>query len=110
LVKIARKFDAQIRIVHISTKKDYAGDQQMEWFKDMVKEKVKYAKIDFNLILESSVFTGLDRYLKESDADLLAMLEREDKGLFSKLFHQDTVLKMEHQGKIPVLSYNIGGL
>lgn len=108
LVEFAGKFDARIRIVHITTKKVYDEERQMEWFKAMVKQKVQYKKMEFDALFGDSVIDALNRYLDHSGTDLLAMLEREDDDLFSKLFHKDTVLKMEDRSNIPLLSYNTG--
>ena len=98
LVKIAEKFNAQIRVVHITTQKEYAGDQQMEWFKGMLRQKIAYEIMDFDLIFSDAVVEELNWYLKDSGSNLLAMLERgQDRGLFHKLFHKDIVLKMEER-------------
>lgn len=110
LVEIAKKFDAEIRVLHITTQKEYAGEEQMEWFKEMLKEKVQYEKMDFDLFFSDTVVAELNWYLNDSEADLLSMLEREEGGLFRKLFHKDVVLKMREEITIPLLSFNAGGL
>ncbi|SDE43791.1 Universal stress protein family protein [Pricia antarctica] len=52
LVKIAKKFDAQVSVVHITTQKEYAGKEKMEWFKEIINDKIDYKKLDFDLIFE----------------------------------------------------------
>ena len=37
-VELADRFKSKIKVVHISTKKEYAGETQMEWFKKTVKK------------------------------------------------------------------------
>lgn len=106
LVKIGQSFDAQIRILHITTPKEYAGDQQMEWFKEILLKKVTYEKLKFDLIFSENVFEELQKYLKESDIDLLAMLQRKDNTYFKKYFQRDLVRQMVSEITVPLLSFN----
>ncbi len=110
LVKIAKPFNAQIKVVHISTGKEYAGDDQMEWFKAMLEEMVSYNKIEFKLFFSNDIFQSLCLYLDEVDADVLVMLEQEDKSILKKWFGQDLVKKMENYGKLPLLSFRQANL
>lgn len=110
LVKIAQKFDAQIKIVHISTKNEYAGEDQMEWFKEMLHEKVNYAKIEFDLIFSDAISEDLWDYVHDNEANLLTMLERKDGTFYQKYLQPDTVAKMLKDSSIPLLSFNVGSL
>ena len=110
LVRIAKKFNALIRIVHISTPGEYAGDQQMEWFKEMLKQKVIHGKMEFDLILEEDIFIGLTKYLDKSNARLFAMLERKDSSFYQRFLKTDKVKKMISDTTIPLISFNVGGL
>ena len=110
LVKIAKKFAAQVRVVHITTQKEYAGEEQMEWFKEMLKEKIDYKKLDFDLIISDTIFEELVRYLEDSEADLLVMLERKDNTLYQKYLQSDMVRKLVKDIKVPLLSFNVIGL
>lgn len=105
LAGMAGQFDAEIKIVHISTKDEYKGEMQMEWFKDMLKDKVTYAHIDFELLFSENVFEALQRYLENTDSDLMVMLEREHKSIIKKWFHRDLVKKMQSYGRVPLLSF-----
>lgn len=110
LVKIAKKFDAEIRVVHIATQQEYAGEEQMEWFKEMLQEKVDYIKMDFDLIFSDTVFDELVWYLEDFEADMLAMLERKESTFYQKYFQRDKVKKMVQRIGVPLLSFNLGGL
>tara|TARA_R110002167_G_scaffold33327_3_gene107060 strand:+ start:168 stop:1034 length:867 start_codon:yes stop_codon:yes gene_type:complete len=105
LVEIAEPLSAKIKIVHISTKNEYAGDLQMEWFKDTMRNTVKYPKIEFKLIFSENILESLKTYLGDVGADLIVMLEREKRG-FLKWFHKDKVKEMEAYGKVPLMSFN----
>lgn len=106
LVEIAKPFGASIEIVHITTQKEYADKEQMEWFKEMLQQEVDYKKLDFQLLFFDTVFDGLRAVIKTSNPDMIALLEREERGLLKKLFHTDLVKKMESKITIPLLSYN----
>lgn len=110
LAKIAQTFNAQIRILHITTRKEYAGDQQMEWFKDIVQQKVDYSNLDFDLIFSDSIPQELRCYIEKSDIQLLAMLERKENTLLEKYFQRDLVRQMVSEIKVPLLSFNAAGL
>ncbi len=110
LVKIAKVFDAQVRVIHITTQNEYAGDQQMEWFKEMLQTKVAYEKFDFDLIVCETIFEALNEYLSDIEADLLVMLEPKDTTFLEKYLQRDMVRKMVSEMTIPLLSFNVGGL
>ena len=105
LTEMAGQLDAEIKVVHISTKDEYKGEMQMEWFKEMLHEKVKYKRMDFELLFTEDVFNALRIYLGDTNADLMVMLEREHKSILKKWFHQDLVKKMESYGRVPLLSF-----
>ena len=108
LAEMAKAFDADIKVVHIITESDYEGTTQMDWFKEMLKAKVTYAKMAFKLVFSENIFESLQLYLAEVNADIIVMLEREDKGIFKDWFHRDLVKKMESYGEVPLLSFREG--
>ncbi|WP_299441449.1 universal stress protein [uncultured Aquimarina sp.] len=106
LAHLASPFDAEIHIVHISTKDTEEEENKMAWFKEMVEQNVDYPNLDFDNLISDSIYDKLNTYLKDKKADLVSLLEREDKGLFKKLFHRDLVKKVESHTSIPLLSFN----
>ena len=76
----------------------------MEWFKEMLQQKVSYDKLSYEFIENGSVFKGLQAHLKQTESDLVVMLEREHEGLIKSLTHIDRVKLMASKGKIPLLS------
>lgn len=110
LVKIALKFDAQINVVHFTAKNEYAGDDQMEWFKEMLQEKVHYANMEFNLIFSDTIFEDLLDYVNTTQANLLAMLERKESTFYQKYLQTDMVAKMIKDSTVPLLSFNVESL
>ncbi len=106
LSKMAEVFDAKILIVHISTEKEYKVEEKMEWFKELLNEKVGYDTIEYYLFYSHDIYTILNLFISEVEADMVAMLEREKKGFLKKIFHTDLVKKMETYGQVPLLSFN----
>ncbi|MEQ8218720.1 MAG: universal stress protein [Arenibacter sp.] len=106
LSEFAKPLKAKIKVVHISTNQEYAGDLSMEWFKDMLKSKVDYPEIEFELLFSEDVFDTLRIYLGVVNADMVVMLEREKKGFLKKWFHRDLVKKMEDYGEVILMSFN----
>ncbi|NKI25192.1 universal stress protein [Arenibacter sp. 6A1] len=107
---LAKALDAKISIAHISTEKEYAGKEQMEWFKDMLAKKVGYEKVEFKLIFSDFIEEKLKTHAEIIGADLLVVLEREEKGFFKRLFHKSLVKKIEDHISIPLLSYHKANL
>jgi nucleotide-binding universal stress UspA family protein len=103
---IAKKYNAKIKVVHISPSTEADGTVKMEWFKEMVKQKVTYKKLDFKVLFSEEIFNTLKSYIDSKEADMVAMLEREKSGFLKKLFHRDLVKEMESFGKVPLLSFN----
>ena len=106
LVEIVTPFNSTIHITHISTKKEYEGYQQMEWFKELLLTKIDYKNLEYYIFFEEDIYNSLCRYSNEVQADLIVMLERKKKGLFENIFHQDLVEKIKNHTAIPLMSFN----
>ncbi len=106
LVKIAEPFDTIIKIVHITSKEEYAVNDKIAWFKEMVFEKTSYRNMTFDIVFNAIVSEGLRAFIDTTSADMIALLEREDNGFLKKLFHKDLIKKMESKIAIPMLSIN----
>lgn len=106
LVPMAQLLAAKIHVVHISPEKEYAGKEQMEWFRDMLKQVVDDTDMEFELIFSDNIQDKLKVHAQAIGANLLVLLEREEKGFFQKIFHISLVAKMEEHINIPLLSYN----
>lgn len=104
--QIAKKFDANITVVHIAPDKNGDGNIKMEWFKEMTEQKVTYKKMKYKVLFSEEIFQTLKIYMDSNNIDMVAMLEREKSGFLKKLFQRDMVKEMESFGKIPLLSFN----
>jgi len=106
LSQIAKKFGAKITVVHIAPSIIGDANIKMDWFKEMVEQKVTYKKIKFKVLFSEEIFGTIKMYLDSNNIDMVAMLEREKSGFLKKLFQRDMVKEMESFGKIPLLSFN----
>lgn len=106
LVALAKPLDADIYLVHISNKDEKTGAEQMEWFKNMLQHKVNYKNIHFETRFGIDVFETLQKYINETNPDLVAMLERTENSLIKDLWHRDLVKRMKSEGHYPLLCFN----
>ena len=106
LFPIAQLLSAELKVVHIPRKNEYSSEEQLEWFKEMVDQKLNFDEIDYHLILSENIQDGLRTFIDGTGADLLVMLEREDKGYWDKVFFGDMVKKVKSKSDIPILCYN----
>lgn len=106
LTEIAKPLNAKIRIVHISSLEESVGIGQMNDIREKIKKHIKYPNIDLDIFHSEDVFNDLKVYLRKVNADLIAMLERENKSLSSLIFHRDLVKRMESYGRVPMIIFN----
>lgn len=106
LVEIAQPLNAEINIVHIVTKDEYPGKDRMKWLKEMLQENVVYQNITFHMVSQDTIYDGLRSYIDSNNADIVALLEREEHGFLKRLFHKDLTKKIESNITIPMLSFN----
>ena len=106
MVDLAQAFNSSIKLVHISTKQEYAGEEQLEWFREMLRERVNYKDISIELRFSEDVFESLNEFLEEVQPQLLVMLEREGHSLITNLWHRDLVKRMKQEIDIPLMSFH----
>ena len=106
LVEIAKPYNAEIRVVHISPSEEFDPMIRLQEFEDHINDKVDYPNIIYENIPSDHTFEDLKLYLGEVNVDIIAVLKRKSKGLFKQLFHHDLVIKMESYGRLPLLSFN----
>lgn len=106
LLGMAKQFKASIHVVHISTKREYAGEDQMEWFKEMLQQKIHYNKLHFELRFSEDVFSALQQYVNEIDPDMIVMLERQGYSLIKSIWHRDIVKRILTESTFPLMTYH----
>lgn len=106
ITELAKLFNASLKLIHISTKDEYAVEDQLQWFREMLREKVAYDDLEIDLQFSEDIFGALTEYLEEVKPQLLVMLEREGHHLISNLWHRDLVKRMKLEVDIPLLSFH----
>lgn len=105
LANIAEPLNAEIMVIHVSPKIGYPDQVQMEQLEKRVNDKIAYENISFDVVTSDEIFSSLKIYADNSNADLIAMLDRNDDGFFKNLFNKDTVQKMKDYDKYPLISF-----
>ena len=106
LTKIAKPFNAKIKVVHISPIEKTIGIRHKKDLEDKIHKHIDYPHLELDILYSDDAFYALKMYYRNSSADILAMLERKSSSFSSKVFHRDLVKRMETYGKIPLLSFN----
>ena len=106
LTEIAQAFNAKIQVVHISPIEEIVSEKYKNDLENKIHKFINYPHIKLDILYSDDVFNTLKNYYRNSNADLLGMLEREDRSFTSSVFHPDLVLRIEAYGKIPLLSFN----
>lgn len=106
MINIANSFNAKIHVVHFTTKNKSSANERMEWFKDLLKQKVDYANLEFSVFISQNIYESLQIYSESLNADIIGMLERTKNGFVQNIFHRDLVKKMANYGRKPLLSFN----
>jgi len=106
IVKLAKPFEATIYLLHVSPEETNTNTDQMEWFKGMLRLKVDYENMRFDLRFGEDVFDVIQKYVNEIEPDMVAMLERPDHSSIKDLRHRDFVKRMKREGHLPLLSHH----
>ena len=106
LIDLVKGFKPFIRVVHVGNLDDSKAHEKINWFEELLKEKISYKKISCQLLLAYIVFDRLNTFMNQFEFDMLVMLEKERDGIMDELFHIDLVKKMEFHTRIPLLTYN----
>lgn len=106
LTEIAKPFNAKIKIVHMSTLEEIVRKIQKEDIEKKIHKYIEYENLEFDILDSDDAFNDLKIYLDNSNADIVAMLEREGKSITSQLLHRDLVKRMKSFGKVPLISLN----
>ncbi|RPD97755.1 universal stress protein [Aureibaculum marinum] len=106
IVPLAKNMDAKIHVVHVSTKTEYAGKDKMQAFENQLSQQIDYNNIEFEVLFSENIEKELNAHAKRIDADIIVLLEREEKGFFQKLFTKGIAEKLEVKISIPLMSFN----
>ena len=103
LIHIAKLYDAAITIVHI----DHDASKKMHSINSLKKiaDKAPYDKISFEDIVVKDVLVGIERCVKDFEADMLAMATHYN-SIFDRLLYKSWTEQMLFNVHIPLLTFN----
>lgn len=105
-IEFARLFKAEVVILHVSQGEEmrvYEVDA-IERFKERLVEETKYGRITFQVMGKSDVYEGLNAFVEQYGADLLAMTIRK-RSFTEKLFQRSVTKRMAYHTHLPLMSY-----
>lgn len=97
LVDFAKAMDAEVHFVHVDTK---GGDKAGE----IETQHRFFANMDFSVVNSPSVIEGVQRYIQEYDAQILALCSPR-RSVWERLFHSSFTKRMTFHSDIPVLVF-----
>ena len=106
LIEVAKHFNSHIEVVHImeADNKAQAKQDQFDDYRRHITEQYGYEKMDFKLLQWDKVEQRLSIFLKESDADLLALVSK-SRSFVDRLFTSSLTKKMAYHTHIPLLAF-----
>jgi len=106
LIELARPFQAQIIITHIST--HAAKDAElMAWFREIAEPNLDYPFVSFRSFNGGNVLDELSHAITYLDVDMLCMATAK-RGFFEKLFKGSLTKKMAYHCEVPLLAFHLG--
>lgn len=104
LVHLAKPYNAEIVILHITDSDDFNRKIKQSGFHEMVREKVDYPAIEHVHKRGSDVVDDVNEFAIQSKADLIVMLKENDNFL-QQIFSRSNTKKMIWHSKLPLLIY-----
>lgn len=104
--KIARRFHAELTVVHIATGdlKARFEDHLMQHFTGKVTKSVTYEKMNFRLLEANDVSKALNDFIYKEKVDLFA-IAMEERIFLGPLFNRGLTKRFAHHIQTPLLSF-----
>lgn len=102
LIPFARKFEATIHTVHIFPESidGNSFDEERNTLNKIAESD--YPNINFNTVMDFDIISGLDRYIKQVNTDLLAMYTHKST-ILEYLFNESYSKEMALHNEVPLL-------
>ena len=106
LAEIAKLLEAKVIVTHVAPRDQPITEVENKLIIQKIDQHVKSDNVAFDIVYSDDIFNELKLYFRETNADIIAMLERESTSLMSELFHKSLNKKMKSYGRIPLMSFN----
>jgi nucleotide-binding universal stress UspA family protein len=107
LIEIARPYNAQINILHVSEVTVPVDEEKnmMEEFMQEVTDTVEYNNFSFQMLAGINVEAELEAYLDQNPADLFSM-STHHRDFLDKIFGSSLTRKIAYHPKMPILVFH----
>jgi nucleotide-binding universal stress UspA family protein len=105
IADLAKLFDAEIQVIHISLFDDADNKKALENFKSKVIKNVNYQNISFELLIGNNIEQRIEAYMEEEVVDLLVM-SAHHRNLMDKLFGKSITKVMAFYLKVPLMVFH----
>jgi nucleotide-binding universal stress UspA family protein len=107
VVDIAKLFNAQVNVLHVSNKPDLQDDEKrkLKLFMDEANRKIKYNNMAFQLLEGENVEDTLEEYLDDGETDLLVM-STHHRNFFDRIFGNSVTKYMAFHTTIPLMAFH----
>ena len=103
-VMLAKAFEAEVHVLHVSEEKDMEVDIRFRGFKDLINEKIPYDNMYFHH-LEAERFTkGVSDFLEEYPVSLMVLI-RYKKVFLRTLLWANNTQELTYHTHVPMLVY-----
>lgn len=103
----AESLGARVKVIHVTSKLTKQVSFKFDNFAENIQESVFYKKLSFELVhFKGDVEHGLDKYMDENDADMLALSSRHRTGLV-QFFHSSVTKKLSYMVNYPIMVFKV---
>lgn len=104
LTAFANYFDAHVTCLHISDEDD-GHELQTEELQEYFWQEMARQKLDIQMMREDDFEKAINKYIRENDVDLLAMLTQK-RNFFQRIFDKSNTRRMAMHAEIPLLAFH----
>ncbi len=102
VVEFAQIFGSHVHMIHVVHAMDKKVEAETQAVQDAIK-KANYDKLNFKLIIDDDIPGAIDKYIKDTKADLLTTFTHH-LSLVEKLFAKSITRRLAYLGTIPLLA------
>jgi len=103
-VKLARAFDAEIHLLHVSEEITMEADIRFRGFKDLIKERTDYDSLYFHHLEAERFSKGVSDFLEEYPVSLMILI-RYKKVFLRTLLWANNTQELSYHTTVPMLVY-----
>ena len=107
LISFAKLMNTWINILHINKESvDFDFEENLQGQENRLRTLFSYKKIRTKELENDSIINGINQYVSDIDADIIAMFTRStSNSLIEKLFNKSVTQEAAFQTKIPLLTF-----